>query len=133
MRLLQLAVVKHVVHGHSPATHDVIRQGAVWPGAGFRSVSEGQPGRVNDSVISDERNRNLRRLTDPLPTAPELRDVRYDTEHALLAAVHGLGLDVAEPDAKVRGEVLAGQFEHGRLAAAIQLEEKEKVYITKTV
>ena len=132
MCLLQLAVVEHVVHGNGSATHDIVRQGAVWSGAGFRSVREGQPGCVDDSVVPYKRNRNLCRLPDPLPTAPELRDVRYDAEHALLASVHGLGLNVAEPDAKVRGEVLAGQLEHRRFASTVQLEEK-KVYIIETV
>ena len=117
--LLQLTVLKHVVHWNTASSHDVISHGTVRPRAGFRRVGKGQPGRVDDSVIPDERNRNLGGLPDPLPTAPELCDVRDNTEHALLAPVHGLGLDISEPDSKVRAEVLAGQFEHGCLASTV--------------
>ena len=65
------------------------------------------------------------RLSNPLPSASEETDVRNDADHALLAPVHGLGFDVAEPDAKVRVEVFAGELEPGRLAATVQLKIKD--------
>ena len=122
MRLRHLSVVEHVVEGHGAAAHDVVRHGAVRTRTGLRRVGEGQTGRVNDSVVADERHRNLRRLADPLPAASELRDVRDYAEHALLAPEHGLALDVAEPDAKVGSEALAGQLQHRCLASAVQLQ-----------
>ena len=61
-------------------------------------------------------------LPHPLPALSKLRDVRNNTEHALRTAVHRLRLDVAEPDAEVGVEALAGQLEHGDVAAAVEVE-----------
>ena len=49
------------------------------------------------------------RLTNPLPTFPERRNVRYYTEHGFLASEHGFGFDTAEPNLK-RSERLASLF-----------------------
>ena len=122
MCLRHLSVVEHVVEGHGAAAHDVVRHRAVRTRAGLRRVGKGQAGRVNDSVVADQRHGHLRRLSNPLPAASELRDVGHDAEHALLAPVHGLALDVAEPDAKVGSEALAGQLKHRSFAATIQLQ-----------
>lgn len=96
------------------------------PRSGLRRVREGQSRGVNDPVVADEGHGDLGGLPDPLPTAAERRDVGHYAQHGLLTTVHSLAFHVAEPDAKVRAEVLAGQFEHGHIATAVQLKRREK-------
>lgn len=65
---------------------------------------------------------SVRHLTHPKPLAAELLNVGHDTEQRLRAPEHRLGLDVAEPDLKLRSEIVAGQLEHRSIAAAIQIQ-----------
>ena len=100
------------------------------PGSRLRRVREGELGVEDDAVRPHEQDRHLSRLPNPRPASPELRDVRHHAQHGLLTPEHGLRLDVAEPHLQVGREVLAGQFQHGDVAAAVQLREQKREVIT---
>lgn len=94
----------------------------VWTGTGFRSVSECQASRVNDSVIPDECDWDLSRLTHPLPAVADQGNVRDDAEQRLLTPIHGLGDDIAQPHRQFGVEIFTSQFQHRHITAAIQLQ-----------
>jgi hypothetical protein len=108
--------------GALPLAHDLVGGHALGPRPRLRGVREGQPRRVDDAVVPDQRDGDLGGLAHPQPLAPELGDVGHHAQHGLLAAVHRLGLDVAEPDLEGRREVVAGQLQHGHFAAAVQVQ-----------
>lgn len=83
---------------------------AVGSGPRFRGVGEGEGGGVDDSIIADERDRNLNRLSHPAPTLPEGGNVRHHTQDALPTSVHGVSLHISEPHSEVGGEVLSSQL-----------------------
>lgn len=53
------------------------------PGPWFRGVGEGEGGGVDDSIVADQCDRDLNRLSHPAPALPEGRNVRHHTEDAL--------------------------------------------------
>ena len=115
-------VTRRALRRRRPA-HDVLRDGgAVRARPRLGRVGEGEAGGVDDAVRPYEGDGDLRGLPHPLPAALELRDVGDDAEHGLLAAVHRLGLHVAEPHLQVRREVVARQLEHRHVPAAVQLQ-----------
>lgn len=56
------------------------------PGSWFRGVGEDEGGGVDDSVIADQRDRDLNRLSHPAPALPEGRNVRHYAQDALSAS-----------------------------------------------
>lgn len=100
-------------------THDLVGRLHVLPGPGLGRVRERQSGRVYDAVIPDQRHGHLGGLSYPQPIAPERRYVGHYSQHALLAPVHGLGLDVAEPYLQMWRKIFAGQLKHGHVAATV--------------
>ena len=59
---------------------------AVWPGPRFRGVGEGEGRGVDDSVVADQRDGDLNRLSHPAPALPEGRNVRHHAQDALAAS-----------------------------------------------
>lgn len=79
-------------------------RGAMWPqdrtgstavgsGPRFRGVGEGEGGGVDDSIIADQRDGDLDRLSHPAPALPEGRNVRHHTQDALSASKRTNGWD----------------------------------------
>lgn len=56
---------------------------AVGSGPWFRGVGEGEGGGVDDSIIADQRDRDLDWLSHPAPALPEGGNVRHHTQDAL--------------------------------------------------
>ena len=63
---------------------------------------------------------------NPLPTRTECGYVRNNAQHRLLAAEHGLGFDIAEPNLQVGRQIFAHQFQHGHITTTVQLETIRK-------
>lgn len=59
---------------------------AVRSGSRFGSVGEGEGGGIDDSVVTDQRDRDLHWLPDPAPALSESRNVRHHTQDDLAAS-----------------------------------------------
>lgn len=62
---------------------------AVGPWPWFRGVGEGEGSGVDDSIIADQRYRDLHRLSHPAPTLPEGGNVRHHTQDTLSTSEQG--------------------------------------------
>lgn len=56
---------------------------AVGSGPRFGGVCESKGSGVDDSIIADQRDRDLHRLSHPTPALPEGRNVRHHAQDAL--------------------------------------------------
>ena len=100
-------------------SHNVIDCLAVRTGSWFRGISEGEAGRVDDPVISNKRHGDLSDVSGPRPPLSNLRDVWDYTEKTFLTLVHGLTLDISQPDLEIRSEVFSRQLKHLHVSSSI--------------